>query len=151
MKLPLFETYLNNDHQIREFLTDFYEFSADYEIVDGVVNTRGDVTLIGKLTNLGAKFGTVGGYFHCFNNQLTSLEGTPRTVGGYFNCNRNKLTSLEGSPETVGGSFFCYDNQLTSLEGSPAMVGGSFYCEDNQLPANVSVPPGTKIVGKFYK
>ena len=76
---------------------------------------------------------TVGGYFSCDNNRLTSLEGCPRTVSGNFYCGGNHLTSLKYCPETVGGDLSCNYNQLTSLEYCPETVGGDFYCNYNQI------------------
>ena len=75
----------------------------------------------------------MGGYFYCYNNQLTSLEYCPETVGGDFYCGNNQLTSLEGCPETVSGNFSCSYNQLTSLKYCPETVGGGFNCYRNQL------------------
>ena len=80
------------------------------------------------------RFGVVRGYFNCYNNRLTSLEGAPREVRGYFSCRNNRLTSLEGAPRKVRGDFNCSDNLLTSLEGAPREVGGDFYCDDNPVP-----------------
>ena len=42
---------------------------------------------------------SVGVYFSCYNNQLTSLKYCPETVGGFY-CSNNQLTSLEYCPET---------------------------------------------------
>jgi hypothetical protein len=53
------------------------------------------------------KFDTVGGYFDCETNTLTSLIGAPQSTGGWFDCRNNPLTSLEGAPEFVGGIFHC--------------------------------------------
>jgi hypothetical protein len=82
-----------------------------YEIVDGLINTSGDVTLIKKVSQLPFKFNKVGGHFsghfNCYNNQLTSLIGAPISVGGTFDCSNNQLTSLEGAPTSVGGCFYC--------------------------------------------
>ena len=98
------------------------------------VNVRGKVNLYSLgLTELPIRFGKVGGYFDCSDNNLTSLEGSPENVGGYFSCSDNNLTSLEGSPEEVGRGFYCYKNQLTSLKGAPIEVGSHFYCNDNKV------------------
>jgi hypothetical protein len=82
----------------------------------------------------------VTGYFDCYNNQLTSLQGAPREVGGSFWCQRNQLTSLQGAPRKVGGSFDCHRNDLTSLQGAPSKVGRSFYCSRNQLTSLQGAP-----------
>jgi len=107
----------------------------NYTINDDMsISVEGDVNLPHKnLKSLPIKFKEVGGYFYCYNNQLTSLEYCPETVDGDFSCSNNQLTSLEGCPKTVGGHFYCNDNQLTSLEYCPESVGGSFYCSYNQL------------------
>jgi hypothetical protein len=84
----------------------------------------------------------VEGDFHCFGNQLTTLEGAPQAVTKGFSCSHNQLTSLEGAPQTVGGDFFCSYNLLTSLEGAPQTVGRDFFCNDNQL-TNLEGAPET--------
>jgi hypothetical protein len=89
----------------------------------------------------GVKFGSVGKYFSCSENQLTSLEGAPQSVGeksrgggdGHFNCSYNRLTSLVGAPQKVKGHFWCCNNRLTSLVGAPQRVERDFYCENNRL------------------
>ena len=98
-----------------------------------VIDYDGDVILKCKMSSLPIYFNRVGGYFGCFNDELTTLEGAPREVGGDFICFSNKLTSLEGAPEKVGGHFDCGHNKLTSLEGSPREVGGDFSCVYNNL------------------
>ena len=80
------------------------------------------------------RFGVVRGYFNCYNNRLTSLEGAPREVRGSFGCDNNQLTSLVGAPQKVGGVFHCEKNRLTSLEGAPEKVGWYFLCDDNTVP-----------------
>ena len=97
------------------------------------VNVTGDV----YLEKLGLKeipitFGTVGGDFYCYDNELTSLSGCPHKVGGYFDCSYNNLTSLAGCPSEVGGSFYCCNDRLTSLSGCPHKVGGNFDCSNNK-------------------
>ena len=61
----------------------------------------------------GVRFGEVGGYFRCENNQLHSLEGAPREVGGDFSCDNNQLSSLDGAPREVGGGFSCRNNPVS--------------------------------------
>jgi hypothetical protein len=90
----------------------------------------------------------VGEGFHCYGNQLTSLEGAPETVGGDFYCNDNQLTSLEWAPETVGGDFLCKNNQLKTLEGAPQTVGGDFLCNDNPLTSLEGEPQ--TVGGDFF-
>ena len=112
-----------------------------------VIDYDGDVILKCKMSSLPIYFNRVGGYFGCFNDELTTLEGAPREVGGDFICFSNKLTSLEGAPEKVGGHFDCGHNKLTSLEGSPREVGRSFICSDNKLTSLEGAPE--KIGGNF--
>ena len=66
-----------------------------------------------------------------FLRKLPDLSNV--TVGGYFSCISNQLTTLEGAPREVGGGFYCYNNQLTTLEGAPQKVGGDFSCSDNPV------------------
>ena len=66
--------------------------------------SKGNLSLIKMdLVDLPAKLSnvTVGGYFDCSHNQLTSLSGTPQSVGGFFDCSNNKLTSLNEAPAPV--------------------------------------------------
>ena len=81
------------------------------------VNVKGDVDFEGlDLTKLPIRFGTVGGFFFCDGNKLTSLDGAPEKVGGYFSCADNKLTSLKGAPKVVGGDFYCFGNEVEFTE-----------------------------------
>jgi len=97
------------------------------------------------------KFGKVGGYFYCSNNQLVSLEGCPSSVSGYFSCSNNQLVSLEGCPSSVGGGFYCYNNQLVSLEGCPVSVGGWFDCRNNKKQfSREEVKKVCKVKGNVY-
>jgi len=101
---------------------------------DMSINTIGGVDLSGrKLTQIPIKFKEVGGYFYCYNNQLTSLEYCPETVDGDFSCSNNQLTSLKYCPETVGGGFNCYRNQLTNFDGLPEFFEQSIYLEGNPV------------------
>ena len=67
------------------------------------------------------------------NKKLEKIPVKFKSIGGYFDCGSNQLTSLKGSPDSVGKDFYCRDNQLTSLEGCPESVGGSFYCDHNPI------------------
>jgi len=85
-----------------------YIINNDYSIdVEGNVNlyNRG----LDKFPDY-IKFGSVGGWFDCSNNQLVSLEGCPKIVTKTFFCSRNKLKSLEGCPISVE-CFWCTDNK----------------------------------------
>ena len=81
----------------------------------GLVDVDGDFycAVQGLKDFKGVAFGHVKGYFNCYYNQLTSLDGAPKTVGGYFACDKNQLTSLEGAPKTVNGIFFCASNPVS--------------------------------------
>ncbi len=124
---------------------------ANYTInQDGSIDVDSNVDLSNyRLTKLPLKFGKVTGYFYCYRNQLTTLEGSPDYVGGDFICQyNNQLTTLEGSPNYVGGDFTCHDNQLTTLEGGPKEVGGDFDCGGNQLISLEGSP--NEVGGDFY-
>jgi hypothetical protein len=83
----------------------------------GEVNVTGPVNLTDtKLTKLPVQFGTVGSYFYCDENQLTSLKGAPRAVDGFY-CDENKLTSLEDIHKIfkrINGRFTCRENSIKS-------------------------------------
>jgi hypothetical protein len=116
---------------------------------DGTVDVVDDVNLFDKgLKKLPLKFGKVGGYFSCRNNQLITLEGAPKVVGGGFDCGHNQLTTLEGAPKVVGGDFGCGSNKLTTLVGAPKEVGGWFICGHNQLATLEGAP--REVGGSFY-
>ena len=124
-----------------ESFNDIESICKKYGITNYTINTDGSIDVDGNvnlsrkgLTKLPLKFGNVTGYFYCYNNQLTTLEGSPKEVGGYFYCSYNQLTTLEGSPKEVGGNFYCDNNKLTSLKGGPIKVGGGFDCRNNKLP-----------------
>ena len=140
---------------IRESKRDIHSICDEYGIndytinPDGSIDVDGNVDLMNKLElfriplkfrNVTENFDCSGGYFNCFNNKLTTLEGAPQTVGGDFYCNDNKLTTLKGSPKSVGGNFECSGNQLTSLEYGPESVGGNFDCHSNQLTSLEGLP-----------
>ncbi len=86
------------------------------EFLSGTVDVAGYVHLEGlELERLPVKFGTVGEYFDCNNNRLTSLEGAPHTVGGDFFCHENRLTSLVDVHRIlrrVDGWLFLWDNPI---------------------------------------
>jgi hypothetical protein len=100
------------------------------------------------LTTLEGAPEKVGGYFNCYYNHLTTLEGAPEKVGGYFNCSNNDLSTLEGAPKKVGGNFICFNNHLTNLLGAPETVGGNFYCFNNHLTTLLGAPE--TVGGGFY-
>jgi len=126
----------------REYIEEHAEFQENGDVVwegDCKWNNKG-------FTKFPPNFVEVTGYFHCEDNQLTSLAGCPQTVGGHFSCEDNQLTSLAGAPQTVGGNFSCNNNQLTSLEGCPQTVGEDFWCGNN--PLLTTIPLGIQI-GRF--
>ena len=56
---------------------------------DGSIDVNGGVNLYSRLGNmekLPVRFGKVSGYFTCYRNKLTTLEGCPNYVGGNFQC-----------------------------------------------------------------
>jgi hypothetical protein len=122
---------------------------TNYEIVDGVVNVDGSVSIPNKkLDKLPIKFGIIKGSFYCNNNILTTLEGAPVKVGGSFDCGFNELTSLKGGPEIVGRDYRCWGNKLITLIGCPEEVGGAFNCDSNQLTTLEGAPK--KIGGGYF-
>jgi hypothetical protein len=138
--------YNNYDNQVAEICKKFG--IRNWSIRDGLVDVDGHVYLSHRrLTKLPLKFGRVSGYFDCYNNKLTTLEGAPKEVSGYFSCSNNNLTTLEGSPKEVGGDFYCFYNNLTSLEGAPKEVGGDFSCWNNNLTTLEGAPK--EVSGNF--
>ena len=119
---------------------------------DGIVDVDGSVELAYKnLTSIPVQFGTVKGYFSCYGNQLTSLEGAPLSVGEWFDCSLNQLTSLKGAPQSVGSYFNCSFNQLTTLEGAPLSVGGEFSCFGNKKKfTEQEVRAVSKVRGRIF-
>lgn len=144
-------SFLKTKEEITDWL-DKYEIK-NYTLLENpeygyVVNVKNNVILGGKNLNfIPVKFHEVEGYFHCHNNQLTTLEFCPISVEGSFSITANKLTSLKGCPTTVG-DFYCSDNQLTSLEFCPTQVVGAFDCSLNQLTSLEFSP--TTIGSSFY-
>jgi len=117
-----------------------FEVTGTVTFEDGFYSVEGDVLLKKKCKTLPAKFNFVSGFFFCYNNHLTTLDGAPKEVGGSFICYNNQLTTLNGAPKKVGGTFVCDNNQLTSLEGAPKEVGGFFDCDNNQLTTLAGAP-----------
>ena len=140
----------------KKLIIDWFKFTFDIKKIKfieekndkPVIDYDGDVIFSKcKISSLPIYFNRVVGYFGCYNNELTSLEGAPREVGRDFICFSNKLTSLEGAPEKVGGNFDCSHNKLTSLEGAPERVGGDFNCAYNNLTSLEGAP---KKVGRDF-
>jgi len=138
----LFESRTGLTKGQENFLNKYTKGTWTYNPATGLVDVEGDFGFNGtKRKNLsGVRFGKVSGYFYCWGNILTSLEGAPQEVGGDFSCDKNRLTSLEGAPQVVGGDFSCYENKLTSLEGAPQEVGRDFNCGKNKLTSLEGAP-----------
>jgi len=144
--LKLYENFIQPDSEIHKLCKKYG--IKNYTINNGLVDVDGNVDLSSKkLSKLPIKFGVIIGYFSCYDNQLTSLEGAPQEVSGDFYCHNNKLTTLEGAPQKVGNSFYCYNNKLTSLVGAPEKVGKLFNCGNNQLTSLDGAP---KFIGSTF-
>ena len=94
-----------------EFITVNHINKSNYKKYIGrKANVTGDV----YLEKLGLKeipitFGTVGGDFYCYDNELTSLSGCPHKVGGNFDCSNNKKQFTINNIKRfckVGGDIF---------------------------------------------
>ena len=146
--------YLKDFKIFENFEQEVHSICKKYRIINYTINSNGSIDIDGdvyldykNLEILPLKFGKVSGFFHCSNNELTTLEGCPKYVEGNFRCEYNQLTTLVGCPEYVGGSFNCYDNKLTTLEGSPKHVGLNFTCDNNRLTGLEGCPQ--HVGGKF--
>ena len=64
---------------------------------------------------------------------MISLKGCSKSVGGYFECINNKLTSLEGGPQSVAKYFDFSSNQLKDLYGFPEFFDGEVYFNSNPV------------------
>jgi hypothetical protein len=87
--LEFCENYLKN--------VDYTINSDDTIDVDGYVNLDGK---LGNMEKLPVKFGKVSGYFNCFGNKLTTLEGCPKYVGSGFGSDiltHHILGNVQGS------------------------------------------------------
>ena len=120
--LNTYKLFESRDNQFLTSKKDIKNWLDDMDIDNYTINddltidVDGDVDLNNKkLEKIPVKFKSVGGYFNCGYNQLTSLKGSPESVGGSFYCNNNKLTSLEGCPESVGGHFNCNSNPIEEV------------------------------------
>jgi hypothetical protein len=147
-KIKDYQLFLESQDSIESICRKYgirnYTINEDYSIdVDGDVNLSDE-----ELLKLPLKFRTVTGWFSCYKNQLTSLEGAPLSVGGDFYCDDNQLTSLKGCPLSVGGNFGCSFNKLTTLKGGPKEVGVHFDCQNNQLTSLESSPKS--VGGNFF-
>ena len=117
-----------------KYICNYYGISGYTINSDGSIDVDGNVKLTYEgFGRIPIKFNKVNGYFYCYGNQLTSLEGSPESVRGSFDCSSNNLTSLEGSPKEVCGAFYCSSNNLTSLKGIPEYIRGSLICSRNPL------------------
>ncbi len=117
-------------------------------------NSNGEIDVIGhvefcelNLKSIPVQFGSVSGFFDCYDNKLNSLKGCAHSVNGYFNCSENMLTSLEFCPSTVSEDFYCSNNLLTSLEFCPSELNGDLDCHSNKITSVEFLP--TFINGEF--
>jgi len=114
---------VNKDHILQQLLSHFHPLGT-IDIDDaGVVNVKGDVTLMDHVTHLPVQFGVVTGNFNCARRGLTTLKGAPREVGKIFTCKQNKLITLEGGPEKVE-SYNAVNNPLKNLDGLAQEIKG---------------------------
>ena len=61
---------------------------------NGKVDVDGGVSMNNtKLTEIPVKFGRVGGWFHCANNNLTTLKNCPDWIYGQITFYKNPLTN----------------------------------------------------------
>ena len=105
----------------KEFLDQYTRGTWSVNPTTGLVDVQGSFYCPnqGLKSLCGIRFGTVGGGFSCYNNQLTTLEGAPRTVGWTFDCSVNQLTTLVGAPQTVEGNFLGDAFQLEPGKWNP--------------------------------
>jgi len=126
MKIKDYKLFLESNEDINSICKEYsimdYTVNKDgYVDVDGTVNLR-----YRSLTKLPLRFGKVTGYFYCYKNQLTTLEGSPYWVGKNFDCSNNELTTLEGGPKTVISRYYCSNNQLVNFKGFPEDYEGNY-------------------------
>jgi len=135
----LFESQTELTPEQTEWLDKYTIGSWTLNPQTGLVDVDGDFNCYyRRLTDFkGVRFGVVTGYFYCYHNWLTSLEGAPQSVGGGFDCSNNWLTSLKDAPLSVNGGFDCSLNKLTSLEGAPLDLRGDFHCSKNPVSESV--------------
>ncbi len=142
LSFALFEAKIGLTPEQEAFLNKYTKGTWTLNPSTGLVDVEGDFDCSHE--NLedfnGVKFGKIGGYFKCSDNNLTILAGAPQVVGGHFECWDNSLTSLEGAPQKVGKDLDCWNNNLTSLEGAPQEVGGDFRCYNNKLTTLKGAP-----------
>lgn len=135
-------------NKIEQLLQSFV-IDGKYHIdpLTGIINVKGDVTLIRPMQEMSVQFGVISGDFSCKGMQLTTLKGAPQKVEGYFDCDDNKIKDLSHAPSHVGGDFLCDNNKLVDLSDSPLQVGGSFYCSRNLLKSLQGAP---RLVGEDF-
>jgi len=141
---------INRDFSVDLTLEMLKERDIDFHIdSDGFVHVDGDCDIsYMRLRSFGKiNFGTIGGYFSCSGNVLTSLSGGPRLTERQFDCSNNKLTSLAYCPRSVQGGFYCSDNLLTSLEHCPSPAE-NFDCSRNNITSLVGSP---KRIGRDFR
>jgi len=95
------------------------EFLDKVSYGDWTLNSKGEVDVNGsvdirnmKLTEIPVKFGSVIGYFLCYDNQITTLKNCPNWVG-QFSFHSNNITSLDYFPDYINDfKFYCSNNPL---------------------------------------
>ncbi len=128
-----YKIFESTDNELNDRLKKF-DISKYSINEDGSINCNQDIHLTDKyLHKIPFKFNTINGYFHVWNNLLTSLKNCPINIYGEFHCSHNQLTSLEYGPEYVGEDYWCYFNDLISLKGCVDEVYGDFECYNNKL------------------
>ena len=134
------------DNLIRDGILDFLvkNYKGSYKISEKPnkddlyeVSCTNRVNIINKniksLTNGMFIWTTVGGYFSCYNNQLTSLNASNCESLKELLCGENQLTSLDINGCRALEYLSCSDNQLTVLDVSGLTKLHSLYCNNNNL------------------
>jgi hypothetical protein len=94
---------MNTKQFCKKYLNNYTINPDDTIDVDGRVDLY---DILDKMEKLPVKFEKVSGYFTCYGNNLTTLEGCPNYVGRKYSCGANNLTSLEYCPKYVGDNFY---------------------------------------------
>lgn len=123
----------------------------DFEIHDDLtVTVKNDFTIPQetKATEIPVKFRDIFGVIDVSGNKLTSIDWAPKIIRESFHCWDNELETLEGGPTEAVGAYDVDGNRLTSLKGAPQKVGKAFICSQNPLTSLVGCP---SYVGTYFK